>query len=139
MKDMYLTDIFFKGFEISRGNFGIVYNGYVILPEKTLPAAIKVQLGGMTAQQFKMYLRELKILAYVGDHPNIIQFYGACTANIRKCQVHMVLEFCENGDLLQFLRNHKDDFVNLGNACEVKRVSLISNEQVFFILEIAII
>jgi hypothetical protein len=38
----------------------------------------------MEVTYFKTLLSEVKIMAYIGKHPNIVTLVGACTQNIRK-------------------------------------------------------
>lgn len=95
-----------------------------------------------------MLLCELKILAYVGCHDNIISFIGACTENIKKreilkllassilcalkCKlvagsVYLVMEYCALGDLRNYLTNNSIGFENLltpNKACTTYYVQL---------------
>lgn len=33
--------------------------------------------SSVQTEDFKNYLKEVKLMAYIGQHPNIIHFYGA--------------------------------------------------------------
>lgn len=39
--------------------------------------AVKMLKSHVQTEDFKNYLNEVKLMAYIGQHPNIIQFYGA--------------------------------------------------------------
>lgn len=107
----------------------MVYTGSLSINSETAPIAIKTAKPGVTAREFiTVHLREAKMLAYVGDHPNIVHFFGACTQSIGDCQLQIVTELCEKGNLLDFLRKNRDFFVNLDNPFEVRRLSVISSE-----------
>ena len=51
---------------------------------------------------------ELKILIHLGEHKNIVNLLGACTTKGEK--LHVILECCPGGDLLNFLRSKKTIF-----------------------------
>eukprot|EP00659_Diplonema_papillatum_P016861 gene16861-25855_t len=51
---------------------------------------------------------EVDILKKVMDHPNIVRFFDSFTEKEGDTNVlHIVMEFCEGGDLAQFLKNRK--------------------------------
>jgi proto-oncogene tyrosine-protein kinase Kit len=52
-------------------------------------------------------LQELKILAYIGDHLNVIQLYGCFTKELVSQNFACVfVEYCVNGDLKQWLEKN---------------------------------
>ena len=51
---------------------------------------------------------EVEILRKVKDHPNIVKFYDSFTEREGDTNVlHIVMEYCEGGDLAQFLKERK--------------------------------
>jgi serine/threonine protein kinase len=58
-------------------------------------------------------LSEIKILIYVGENTNVVNLLGVCTQDIRNRNIHILLEFCEKGSLLNFLRKSQPNFINL--------------------------
>eukprot|EP01060_Flectonema_neradi_P013707 TRINITY_DN2044_c1_g1_i1.p1 TRINITY_DN2044_c1_g1~~TRINITY_DN2044_c1_g1_i1.p1 ORF type:complete len:825 (+),score=132.99 TRINITY_DN2044_c1_g1_i1:119-2593(+) len=51
---------------------------------------------------------EVEILRKVKDHPNIVKFYDSFTEKEGDTNVlHIVMEYCEGGDLAQFLKDRK--------------------------------
>ena len=39
--------------------------------------AVKMLKSSVQTEDFKNYLKEVKLMACIGQHPNIVQFYGA--------------------------------------------------------------
>lgn len=58
----------------------------------------------------KSLLTELKIMIHLGEHPFIASLIGANTQNIQKGQLLIFVEYCELGDLENYLRKHRDAF-----------------------------
>ncbi|XP_031606827.1 macrophage colony-stimulating factor 1 receptor isoform X1 [Oreochromis aureus] len=54
-------------------------------------------------------MSELKILSHLGHHQNIVNLLGACTYG---GPVLVITEYCSLGDLLNFLRQKAETFVN---------------------------
>lgn len=50
-------------------------------------------------------LSEIKILAYLGAHHNIVHLVGINTAKLKSGHVFVFLEYCELGCLQKYLRN----------------------------------
>ncbi|CAG7734537.1 unnamed protein product [Allacma fusca] len=63
-------------------------------------------------------LSELKIMSFVGKHANIVELVGANTERIRKQDVFLIYEFCENGNVLEYIRTRREDFVDQFSLCE---------------------
>ncbi|KAM4726664.1 platelet-derived growth factor receptor beta-like isoform 1-T2 [Anableps anableps] len=68
-------------------------------------AAVKIMRSRRALVQSLM--SELKVLAYLGPHLNIVNLLGACT---RQGPVYLITEFCCHGDLLSYLQRNKDTF-----------------------------
>ncbi|CAL8146433.1 unnamed protein product [Orchesella dallaii] len=88
---------------IGSGNFGRVYKMQV--PGLDGEVAVKVpklREGGREA--VLSTLREIKILAYVGSHTNVVKVLGAYTKEIRRGTVYIVTELCSEGSLVSYLR-----------------------------------
>ncbi|EFX80425.1 hypothetical protein DAPPUDRAFT_7210, partial [Daphnia pulex] len=54
---------------------------------------------------------ELKILIHSGAHVNIVNLLGACTKEINRGELLVILEYCPFGNLRTFIINHRDTFV----------------------------
>ena len=66
-----------------------------------------------SAEYFKSLLGELKVMSYLGNHPNLVALVGAITANMKEGEVFLIFEFCSKGNAHKFVRNHRDSFVDL--------------------------
>ncbi|CAG7675477.1 unnamed protein product, partial [Allacma fusca] len=95
---------------LGSGNFGKVVKGHIGF----LAVAIKISKSKSESLIYvQSLLKEIKIMSYVGNHPNIVNLIGACTSNIDKNEVFVIMEFCERGDLLSILTKGRDNFINL--------------------------
>jgi FMS-like tyrosine kinase 1 len=106
--------------KLGSGAYGLVLKGVAkgLFPdsEETI-VAIKTLQQNADITNFKALLIELKIMSFIGRHPYIVNLLGACTTDIRKREVFIIVEFCENGSLEKFLKNHRGDFVSFHGTC----------------------
>ncbi|XP_056140403.1 macrophage colony-stimulating factor 1 receptor 2 [Lampris incognitus] len=70
--------------------------------------AVKMLKPSAHSEEREALMSELKILSHLGFHDNIVNLLGACT---RGGPTLMITEYCSYGDLLNFLRDHAQDFV----------------------------
>lgn len=76
------------------GEYGVVYKGTLSLNTEsdgvsgsalnTIPVAIKTVKPNTNAQYLRSLLKEVKVMLYIGKHPNVIRLVGCCTENLRK-------------------------------------------------------
>ena len=52
------------------------------------PVAVKAIKGAVNVEEFKAVLAEVKIMAYLGDHENIVKFVGAEVSQIAHRNPH---------------------------------------------------
>ncbi|KAM9835152.1 vascular endothelial growth factor receptor kdr-like [Syngnathus typhle] len=71
--------------------------------------AVKMLKGGATSNERKALMSELKILIHIGHHLNVVNLLGACTKP--GGPLMMIVEFCKYGNLSNYLRSKRDDFV----------------------------
>lgn len=88
---------------VGNGACSIVYSGkwtkhMVALKE------LKVESEKYSTSVFKSFYKEVEIMKRL-KHPNIVQLYGICTANIPKPII--VLEFLHRGSLFKVLHQDK--------------------------------
>ena len=112
------------GCEIGKGNFGEVYKGAIL--GLNITVAIKSITANQTnEQEFAGVLDEIKIMSHVDPHLNLVSMVGACTSDFKDCgQIWIVLEFCQFGNLKEYLRNHEDEIlpkIPHGNELERSR------------------
>jgi len=92
---------------LGRGKYGTIHPGHLRVPTETAPnsndsktgengtstviqyekkrVAVKtLENAEVDSIYFRALLSELKIMIYLGEHPNIVRLIGVCTAQIRK-------------------------------------------------------
>ena len=101
--------------EIGKGTFGDVLRGTWRGEE----VAVKFLKGSMTesSESVKQFLDECNILKNL-HHPNILLYMGACTIGP---QYFVVTEFCDNGNLFEFLHMLRDTKLTYDDA---RRIAL---------------
>uniref|UniRef100_A0A3P9NVF7 receptor protein-tyrosine kinase n=1 Tax=Poecilia reticulata TaxID=8081 RepID=A0A3P9NVF7_POERE len=92
--------------------------------------AVKMLKGGATSNERKALMSELKILIHIGNHLNVVNLLGACTKP--GGHLMMIVEFCKYGNLSNYLRSKRDDFlvykrqdgkvVSAGSGCELSEL-----------------
>ena len=65
--------------KLGEGCYGVVYGGCYA----SSPAAIKTFKLGLTTDQIYGALVEIKLMAFIGDHDNIVKFFGADISGLR--------------------------------------------------------
>ncbi|XP_035505934.2 vascular endothelial growth factor receptor kdr-like [Scophthalmus maximus] len=92
--------------------------------------AVKMLKGGATSNERKALMSELKILIHIGHHLNVVNLLGACTKP--GGPLMMIVEFCKYGNLSNYLRSKRDDFivyksqdgklVSSGSSCQLSEL-----------------
>ncbi|ODM94981.1 Vascular endothelial growth factor receptor kdr-like [Orchesella cincta] len=70
-----------------------------------LTVAVKMCKKDVDVTNFKALLAEIKVMAYLGNHKNLVSLIGAW-------ELLIIVEFCKNGSLESYLRNNKQSFLN---------------------------
>ena len=69
------------------------------------------------ARSYADYLRsllgELKVMSYLGSHPNLVGLHGAIMANIKGGEAFLIFVYCSHGNAQKFFRRNQDNFVDL--------------------------
>lgn len=115
-----------KGYEITKeqleieenavlgsGAYAIVLRGTVHRNGDRTKVAIKTAKPMDDISYFKALLSELKIMGFIGTHANIVNLVGAHTKNIQNREIYIAIEYCQNGNLLEYLRDNRQYFKNL--------------------------
>jgi len=112
---------------LGKGEFGVVFKGTVEKGGTLEEVAIKTTKSSNNAQYIRNLLSELKVMIYIGEHPNIVRLVGANTDDIRNgswdnssmscliqtplylslyliANLYIVSELCSKGCLESFLR-----------------------------------
>lgn len=82
--------------------------------------AVKMLKHYATMEQLKSLLSELKILTYVGAHVNTVNLLGACTSNLIKGELYVLMEYCCYGNLQQYLLKHRRSFEEAAAEAEAE-------------------
>ncbi|KAF6016737.1 Pvr [Bugula neritina] len=104
------------GMLIGQGAFGKVLKAEARNIEQEKPVstvAVKTVRDRYDQQQARSLISELKILIHIGQHLNIVNLLGACTKDINKGQLFVIVEYCQFGNLRSYLLKHKDNFLPL--------------------------
>ncbi|XP_065662137.1 uncharacterized protein LOC100207579 isoform X3 [Hydra vulgaris] len=110
--------------KIGEGAFGTVFNAKIsakvlaktkncnqILPlfdnreDSTIYVAVKLLKDGASQSESDDFYEEINLMKGIGYHKNIVNIIGCSTIKKPLC---LIVEFMENGDLLQFLRSRRD-------------------------------
>ncbi|XP_056457039.1 macrophage colony-stimulating factor 1 receptor 1-like [Gadus chalcogrammus] len=77
--------------------------------DNVIRVAVKMLKASAHADEREALMSELKILSHLGRHKNIVNLLGACTHG---GPVLVITEYCSHGDLLNFLRQRAETFLN---------------------------
>lgn len=88
--------------------------------------AVKMLKHCATMEQLKSLLSELKVLNYIGSHVNIVNLLGACTANLVKGELYVLMEYCCHGNLQQYLTRNRHRFARKSNVSTTAETSVES-------------
>ena len=108
---------------LGSGEYGVVFSGVF----NGQAVAIKKLKRRVDVEEFKAVLAEMKIMSYLGDHENVVKFFGSDVSQIASCkfyagvrqscmsvsvnrwcfivagQITIVTELSPHGDLLHYL------------------------------------
>uniref|UniRef100_M4A2E6 receptor protein-tyrosine kinase n=1 Tax=Xiphophorus maculatus TaxID=8083 RepID=M4A2E6_XIPMA len=77
--------------------------------DNVMRVAVKMLKASAHSDEREALMSELKILSHLGHHKHIVNLLGACTYG---GPVLVITEYCSLGDLLNFLRQKAETFVN---------------------------
>ncbi|XP_014207726.2 vascular endothelial growth factor receptor kdr-like [Copidosoma floridanum] len=103
------------GQQLGSGAFGVVVKAEafgICATEPVTTVAVKMVHENAESVYIRALVRELKIMMHLGQHLNIVNLLGACTKNIDKREFLVILESCDYGNLQDYLRYHRGNFVN---------------------------
>ena len=132
---------FTVGEQIGSGNFSNVCKGVttgLFHKQSVTPVAIKLLKTPVNQEELDNMLGEIKVLGHVNPHLNLVSMIGSCTAEFKKSgQVWILLEFCEYGDLRNYLLGNRWNLLSglendpINNRCLVKWAHDIANGMQF--------
>lgn len=101
---------------LGSGHFGSVFDGSafgLLHPGSETKVAIKTVNDPLDAAQLHALLCEMKIMAQLDLHLNLVNLLGSCTSEITENgQPWLLLEFCAHGNMKDFLLNNRAQFRN---------------------------
>ncbi|XP_065214730.1 vascular endothelial growth factor receptor 1-like [Planococcus citri] len=100
---------------LGSGAFGVVRkaeaDGIIKKGEKTT-VAVKMAKRQQDSLCIKALASEMKIMIYLGQHPNVVNLLGACTKNLIQGELAVMVEYCKYGNLREFLLKRRSKFAN---------------------------
>ncbi|VDM25103.1 unnamed protein product [Toxocara canis] len=102
------------------GQFGQVFLGELRKTRVTdtsaafdaIEVAIKAPRDGRNVNHQKALADELKVMIAIGTHPNVLCLIGAVTKQMSTGQLYVVMEYCENNNLKDFLSKNSGGFLD---------------------------
>ncbi|KAJ6641852.1 Vascular endothelial growth factor receptor 1 [Pseudolycoriella hygida] len=107
------------GKQLGAGAFGVVTKAVAtgILPyEEETIVAVKMLQKTADNLEVRALVTELKIMANLGQHLNVVNLLGAVTKNIERREVMVIVEYCQYGNLQNFLIKQRQNFINQINT-----------------------
>lgn len=81
-------------------------------PSSSLVVAVKMCKSQQDASHVRALTMELKIMAYLGKHLNLVNLIGSNTSHIGRGELWILVEYCRYGSLLSYLHRHRKVFIN---------------------------
>ncbi|CAH1956241.1 unnamed protein product [Acanthoscelides obtectus] len=103
------------GKQLGSGAFGVVMKGEaknIVDGEPVTTVAVKMVKKNADNTYIKALASELKIMVHLGKHLNVVNLLGACTKNVVKRELMVIVEYCRYGNLQNYLLRHRDNFIN---------------------------
>ncbi|XP_076277206.1 PDGF- and VEGF-receptor related isoform X2 [Lasioglossum baleicum] len=103
------------GKQLGSGAFGVVLKAEaqgICEDEAFSTVAVKMVRRTTNPTYVRALASELKILVHLGKHLNVVNLLGACTKNISKRELLVIVEYCRFGNLHNYLLRHRGDFIN---------------------------
>ncbi|XP_050295850.1 vascular endothelial growth factor receptor 1-like [Anthonomus grandis grandis] len=103
------------GKQLGSGAFGVVMKAeakQIIEGEASTVVAVKMVKKNADHSYIKALASELKVMVHLGRHINVVNLLGACTKNVAKRELLVIVEFCRFGNLQNFLYKHRESFIN---------------------------
>ena len=113
------------------GQFGSVFEGItndLVHPEQRIKVAIKVVNNPFDHSQLSVLMSEIKILDKLDVHLNLVNMIGACTTQLEKGKLWLLLEYCPQSDMKKFLLRNREAIIK---DLKPKRTSDSEFERVF--------
>ncbi|EFX78105.1 hypothetical protein DAPPUDRAFT_53509 [Daphnia pulex] len=101
------------GEQLGAGQFGRVVQAKAVgMGPGNSKVAVKMVKSALDNTGLTSLASELKILIHLGFHLNVVSLLGACTKNLIKGELMVIVEFCAYGNLQDFLMTNRSHFMN---------------------------
>ncbi|XP_053598108.1 vascular endothelial growth factor receptor 1 isoform X1 [Microplitis demolitor] len=103
------------GKQLGSGAFGVVMKAEaqgICESESNTTVAVKMVRRSTEPTYIRALASELKIMVHLGKHLNVVNLLGACTKNIAKRELLVIVEYCRFGNLHNYLLRHRAEFIN---------------------------
>ncbi|XP_042875758.1 vascular endothelial growth factor receptor 1-like [Penaeus japonicus] len=116
---------------LGSGAFGRVYRATAIglrpgQPRTTV--AVKMMKSRTDCAQLKALRSEVKIMIHIGRHVNIVNLLGVCSKDFAsKGELLLLVEYCKHGNILDYMRRHRKEFVDQINENDKIDPSITDN------------
>ncbi|XP_048866487.1 receptor-type tyrosine-protein kinase FLT3 isoform X3 [Brienomyrus brachyistius] len=121
------------GKELGSGAFGKVVKATAYglsQPGVSMQVAVKMLKDKHHPVEREALMSELKMLVHIGRHVNIVNLLGACTES---GPIYLIFQYCCNGDLLNYLKNHREQFQkSLSDMFDLKRFRYLFQTELTF-------
>ncbi|XP_046666078.1 vascular endothelial growth factor receptor kdr-like isoform X3 [Homalodisca vitripennis] len=107
------------GKTLGSGAFGVVMKAeaYELVESGVATTvAVKMVKRNSDVKKIRALASELKIMIHLGKHLNVVNVLGACTGDLNKRELLVLVEYCQYGNLHNYLRNHRGAFINQVNS-----------------------
>ncbi|XP_012350055.1 vascular endothelial growth factor receptor 1 isoform X3 [Apis florea] len=136
------------GKQLGSGAFGVVMKAEaegICENEPVTTVAVKMVRRTTVPTCVRALASELKIMVHLGKHLNVVNLLGACTKNISKRELLVIVEYCRFGNLHNYLLRHRADFINqidpttgkfdpsIGQDLLTRSVSISSNNRIKYV------
>ncbi|GBP03773.1 Vascular endothelial growth factor receptor 1 [Eumeta japonica] len=103
------------GKQLGSGAYGVVFKAEargIINAEESTTVAVKMVKKTADNMYIKALISELKIMIYLGKHINILNLLGACTKNVAKRELSVIMEYCKFGSIDIYMKQHREVFID---------------------------
>ncbi|CAG7825664.1 unnamed protein product, partial [Allacma fusca] len=101
------------GKQLGSGAYGTVLKAEatgITEPGVVSTVAVKTIAPSADILYLKALLAELKVMIHIGKHTNVVSLLGACTVNLKQREVFVIVEYCQFGNLQQYLHKSRTKF-----------------------------
>ncbi|CAG7728821.1 unnamed protein product [Allacma fusca] len=103
---------------LGSGEYGVVCRGTL----DGSPVAVKTTKPNADVEYFKAFLKEIKVINFIGEHANIVYFHGAVVDKIQKRICFAVFELSPHGNLNNYLKDYATNYAGSMSEKSEKKI-----------------